>query len=328
MSTNSNGEATAPSPTRRRTLVVPEILTVLAIVLTLTAFCGRWGWLWELSTHFRVQYFWTLTIASALLALSRRPLWASAAGLFAAVNLTLIVPLYIPPDAPKGTGAPARALSLNVYWYNNQYSTVLRWIRQEKPDFFLLLEVTPGWIGALEELKEEYPYYRESPKRSPGGIAFYSRVPAANLDLRYVVGMPTVVAHLAPPSGPYTVIGVHPSSPKSAQTFARRNRELARLAELAVLERGPLVVMGDLNCTSWSPDFQDLVEETGLVDSRLGFGVQATWPGLPLPLRIPIDHCLVSRDVAVKGRRVGPEVGSDHRGIVMDLEIMMNTSAE
>src|SRR5262249_10954958 len=100
-----------------------------------------------------------------------------------------------------------------------------------------------------------------------------------------------------------------------------RNRELAALAQLASRTPAPLVLMGDLNTTSWSPYFQDLVRDSGLVDSRRGFGVCATWPALPMPARIPIDHCLVSPDITVLNRRVGPEVGSDHRGILIDLAL-------
>jgi endonuclease/exonuclease/phosphatase (EEP) superfamily protein YafD len=319
---STNSETQTPAPTRWRTWAVPECVTVLGAALTAAAYGGRWGWLWELTTHFRVQYFWALTIAAMVLAVCRRPLWTTAAGVFAAMNLAVIAPLYFAPDVPTERGTPMRALSLNVYWHNNQFAKVLHWIRQEQPDFFLLLEVTPQWIGACEELEDDYPYHRAAAQLSPGGIAFYSRVPTASLDIRYVGGMPTVVAHMAPATGPFTVIGAHPSSPRSAAEFARRNREIDALTELAVFQRGPRVLIGDLNTTSWSPYFQDFLEATGLVDSRLGFGVEPTWPALPLPLRIPIDHCLVSRDVAVTGRRVGPAVGSDHRGVAIDLSIM------
>ena len=59
-----------------------------------------------------------------------------------------------------------------------------------------------------------------------------------------------------------------------------------------------------------------------LLPSRLGFGVQATWPSvyrIP-PMMIPIDHCLVSPDVRVVGRRVGPHIGSDHLPVIVELQ--------
>ena len=93
----------------------------------------------------------------------------------------------------------------------------------------------------------------------------------------------------------------------------------AAAIELARAAPNPVMVLGDLNATSWTPYFAELILAGGLSDSRRGFGVASTWPGfMPLPLRIPIDHCLVSREIGVRERRVGQPVGSDHRPIVVD----------
>jgi len=102
-----------------------------------------------------------------------------------------------------------------------------------------------------------------------------------------------------------------------AQVRDRQLREVGRIA--AELPR-PLILLGDLNITSWSPHFQDLLESSGLRDSRLGWGIQPTWPANPWLLRIPIDHALVSRDVRVIARRTGPAIYSDHRPIVLDFQ--------
>lgn len=45
--------------------------------------------------------------------------------------------------------------------------------------------------------------------------------------------------------------------------------------------------------------------------------------GCPIPL-IPIDHFLLSPDVKVVSREVGPEVGSDHRPVTIDVDIEGN----
>ena len=58
-----------------------------------------------------------------------------------------------------------------------------------------------------------------------------------------------------------------------------------------------------------------------LHDSRLGCGIQPTWPaGRPL-LWAPIDHCLVSKHVIVHSRRVSGNIGSDHYPVVIDFSI-------
>ena len=80
------------------------------------------------------------------------------------------------------------------------------------------------------------------------------------------------------------------------------------------------MLVGDLNCTSWTPAFAELERISGLRDSRKGFGVQPTWPSNLPGLRIPIDHFLVSPSLAVRNRFVGPAVGSDHFPVVIELE--------
>jgi endonuclease/exonuclease/phosphatase (EEP) superfamily protein YafD len=82
--------------------------------------------------------------------------------------------------------------------------------------------------------------------------------------------------------------------------------------------QGARILAGDLNVTSWSPFFKDWLRESGLHDSRLGFGVQATWPTTSPLFLIPLDHVLVSPDIQVMQRQVGADVGSDHRPVLID----------
>jgi endonuclease/exonuclease/phosphatase (EEP) superfamily protein YafD len=76
-----------------------------------------------------------------------------------------------------------------------------------------------------------------------------------------------------------------------------------------------------LNLTPWSPWWDALLEAGQLIDSRKGFGVHATWPANVWALMIPIDHVLVSQEVRVRRRRLGPALGSDHRPVVVDFEL-------
>ena len=69
---------------------------------------------------------------------------------------------------------------------------------------------------------------------------------------------------------------------------------------------GTVVMAGDLNVTPWSPHFQSALERGGLVDSRLGFGLQPTWPSFLPGMRIPIDHVLSTPDVTIHRVERGP----------------------
>jgi endonuclease/exonuclease/phosphatase (EEP) superfamily protein YafD len=100
-----------------------------------------------------------------------------------------------------------------------------------------------------------------------------------------------------------------------------QERQLAAVAERVRSVEEPLVVMGDFNTTPWSRLFAGLVGRTGLCDSRAGFGIQASFPSDMPVVRIPIDHLLASCSIGVRARRIGPQVGSDHLPVIVDLTI-------
>jgi endonuclease/exonuclease/phosphatase (EEP) superfamily protein YafD len=300
------------------------VVLVVAGAGTLLGFAARYGWRLELASHFRVQYLWALAAAAFVLALVRWRKAAAAAIVLAAVNLVLILPLYHGGAREPTPGQPLRAMSFNVHYLNEDYGSTLELIVTEQPDFFLLVEITDGWADALHFLKPDYPHKHELTSELSGGLGFYSKFPIVDLKVHQVPGvcLPTIVAVLDTPQGRLTVVGTHPASPQSPRHFELRNSQLAELAQLAQTIEGPVLLLGDLNCTSWSPFFQELLEASELRDSRRGFGVGASWPWFPLAvMRIPIDHCLVSADIAVSDRWVGPAVGSDHRPIVIEFSL-------
>lgn len=306
---------------RRGLLAVAIFLLLTAGAATLAGFNGRQGWRWELLCHFRVQYFWGLAASFAMFAFLRHWFLAATAAVLAAANLALIVPLYFGPSDSPPAGSRVRVLSLNVHFLNRDFERTLALIRNERPDVVFLMEFTPAWAEAMQVLKADYPYSHEIPRHSPAGVALFSRHEITDLEVHELhdVRLPTLIAGITTPQGRLTLVGTHPSSPGSAKHFDARNRQLAEVAKLAAERSGPVVLIGDLNTTGWSPYFHDLLQVSQLRDSRLGYGVEPTWPWFPLPLRIPIDHCLVSREISVADRRVGPAVGSDHRPLVLDL---------
>ena len=54
--------------------------------------------------------------------------------------------------------------------------------------------------------------------------------------------------------------------------------------------------------TPWSSAFRDITSRSGLTDSALGHGIQTTWNARSLVMRIPIDHVLIPKSIAVNRR--------------------------
>jgi endonuclease/exonuclease/phosphatase family metal-dependent hydrolase len=124
------------------------------------------------------------------------------------------------------------------------------------------------------------------------------------------------------------LFGAHPMRPGTPSRMEARAAAFAALAAAARGERHA-IVMGDLNATVYSPALADLLETADLADSRRGFGRQGSWiasypilgrvvaPGV----RLDLDHVLVGKGFAVVGRRLGPDLGSDHIPVAADLAL-------
>ena len=282
-------------------------------------------WLLDLTTHFAMPCALALAAATLLFLLIGRKFAALVMLVGAALCGVRLAPLYLPP-APA-TAAAAGATSLRVVVANagvgNPTPDRLReWIEQEQPDVFAVLEYSPLHQRALEPLRARYPHAIEAVQDDPFGIALFSRLPLLE-QKRATLGSPVAQAALAVIEVGGVRVGVavaHPLPPISEDYADARNRGLEQLAlELARLPRSR-IVLGDLNATRWSAAFGRLLADAGLRDGCEGFGFQGSWhAALPAMLRIPIDHVLVSDDLVVTRRELGPDVGSDHLPVVAEI---------
>ena len=81
----------------------------------------------------------------------------------------------------------------------------------------------------------------------------------------------------------------------------------------------PTIVCGDLNCSPWSPFYRDMIKVAGLKNAAEGHCLWPTWTAFSIFLGLPIDHVLVNSKIQVLDHRVGRNVGSDHRGLTVDV---------
>lgn len=294
---------------------------LLAAGVSLAGFAGRFGWLFELASHFRAQYCLILLTLAASLSRRRRAIAVGFAAV-AALNLFPILPLYRTPAALAA--APAvRLLSLNLNYVNTAHRQVIELLTESEPDVIVLQEFTTRWEQALQGALARYPYRLTAPREDPFGIALFSRLPLQEPAILYLgaAGLPSVSAVVDAHGRIFTLLGTHPLPPYTPARARLRDQQLAAAAAWLRARRPPVVLAGDLNMTPWSPAFQRLLRETGLHNSAVGWGIQPSWPaGLPL-LGIPIDHCLHSPAIVIHQRRLGPAVGSDHYPLLVDFAL-------
>lgn len=285
---------------------------------------GRWNYWCDLASHFHCQYAVVMLVLGVTLAVTRTRLGLVAAAIGGAL-LGALIP-YL-PEHPVTTSAtashPLRVVSLNVLFDNRQYQRVIGYLRQQNPDVIVLIEVTPRWLRAMDSAMHDYPYrYRD---RQPHfiGIAIYSKQPLRSK--RTLAAAEAYACRVEiPGDDPLRLIAVHTPAPMTRTHWMKRNllfRELG--AEVAGSGEQPrTILIGDLNCTPWSPWFKWLLRESGLRDSAIARGLWPTWYAFPTWLTsIPIDHALVGAQVEVLRREIGPDLGSDHRPLTVDLRL-------
>lgn len=298
-----------------------RVLTLLVIAVTVGGFFARYHWRLDLMTHFPVQLAVGALFPFALLVCLRKWSFAMLAGATLVVNGLSLIPFVWPVSVSESTGPTLRVVSSNVYTGNPDTDSVMKFIRDTDPDIIVVMEIDDRWREAIRELEADYPHNVLRPRADNFGIGMLSRIPIRSFRVEALdqAMLPTIVAEAEFNGGPLHIIGTHPLPPMSERNSDLRNEHLEALANRVVEIDGPVIVVGDLNTTSWSPYFRNLIQRSGLRDSRKGRGIQATWPGPNWLFQIPIDHALVTDDLVVTDRYVGPDVGSDHRPIVVEV---------
>ena len=297
---------------------------ILATLPTVATLGARHWWVLDLTSHFRLQYLIGLSVLALLLGMGRR--WGALAVVSAALllNTAVVLPLYASAKPVAVAGEPTvRLLLSNVLTGNDQFAKVRDLIRAADPDLVALQEVDLRWETALAELADRYPHRVAQPRGDNFGIMLLSKLPLEDrqvLDLADI-GVPSIWVRFRLAGQPVRLLTSHPIPPSSAAGTACRNRQLAAVAATLRAEAGPRILIGDLNTSPWSPVFRQVCAAAGLRDSAQGWGIQPTWPTMSVWFRVPIDHCLVSPELIVRDRVVGPDVGSDHFPLLVTLAL-------
>jgi endonuclease/exonuclease/phosphatase (EEP) superfamily protein YafD len=306
-----------------------QVSTMLLGLATVLGFFGSFWWLFDLAAHFRFQYLGALLLLFVVSLILRRRKLALLCAVFGLINAAVILPLWQPDkSAIPSAGQRLRVLTFNVHTANGNKTGVLEVIRAAKADVVALQEVDGEWMDALKLLRAEFPFIVEEPREDNFGICVFSRLPITGSNVFHWGGaeVPSISCQVRVEDQTVTVIATHPLPPVGRERSVFRDEQLGLLARHVAGLSGPVIVMGDLNTTPWGVSFRGLLAESGLRDSSRGHGWQPTWPAFMQLLFIPLDHVLVSPNIAVISRSVGKNAGSDHRPVMADLLVPGRTT--
>ncbi len=305
-----------------------QALSALLGVATIIGFLAKCAWMFDLFSHFRVQYLVLATLFTIIFIIIKKNHWVALSALIVMINFALIYPLYIPNTQPNDAQGPEiTLLQVNTLATNTEYQKVQDLIQRTDPDIITVQEMNNAWQQGVGPVLEGYPY-RDSQTYTFAtghvfGPAIFSRLPLKNIQKQHIgeIPAPIIIAQLESET-PVTIMSVHPMAPEFPSWWRNRNSQLKQLEHIANNTQGEIIMAGDFNSTSWSWNFQQLLKNTNLRDSRKGFGIQSTWLAGPLsPFRIPIDHILVTENIEVQERYIEKQVGSDHRPVVIKLQL-------
>lgn len=285
--------------------------------LTLMGFFGRFGWLFDLASYFRMQYFLIQFLCAIFFVFLGRWEAFTAALVLIGLNFILIVPFYVhsfdkPVKTETGFGK-VKILSLNVNTAIKDYQRLLDYIRKTDPDILALDEINKTWFDTLSKDLIGYKFARFSDCGECDGIGVLSkRIPSQDRTEYYSgVKIPAMKLVFKNSSQDFALMFTHSICPDKAAYFDQRNRHLSELAVSLKHVGRDFVLIGDLNTGPWSCYYEKFLAQTGLRDGRLGFGALATWRA-NFFLSAMIDQCLVGEGVVILNYIVGPDIGSDH----------------
>lgn len=275
----------------------------LFLLMALRAFMWQWAMVF---------------LAIAVFAIPTRRYWSGGAALMVALLLSF-PPQRTEQATPSGNGRElVRVAQMNVFQPNDDHAEVIAAALATDADVISFQEVSPTWAAALQQgLGAQYPFHRIVPGNNCYGIALFSRVPFQRVEVLPLVRRSMLCAEVATPDGLVRLLSVHATSPGSYTHFRERNDQLDQLAALVNESPMPVVLFGDLNTVSWDHALVRLCERTGLREQQ--GRAKATWPSFGGVALIPLDHILVTEQLAVTGFRQFTISGSDHRGVAASI---------
>ena len=212
-------------------------------------------------------------------------------------------------------------LMANVLISNRNAHKIRNLIASENPDVVLLVETDKWWIDEMASLEKNYPYSITYPMDNTFGISLYSKLKLVEPEIKFLIDnqIPSIHTWIeASPGRLLKFYGVHPQAPlpgfsqDNDDEVENRDLELLLVGKDAKKQKGPVIVLGDLNDVAWSRLTSAFQKMGRLLDPRKGRGMYNTFHADYFFLRFPIDHIFHTRHFkVVKLKRLG-HIDSDH----------------
>ena len=310
--------------------------------LAVLALAGGWWPVLDFYGQLQTQVL-VLAVAIMLVAVSLQRWWPffGCLACTAALGWSLY-PYLAPPrriDPVVETGTPVRIAWANLRNWITGGPALMRLLDGETPDIAVLTELSEHHrVAAMTA--PGYVFRTNFPAGSAFDLLLLSRIRPTEVRFDYAFGAdyPVMEARFCAIEGSsvcLAIIAVHaprPPLPDAAlgEPADLRNGLLMLAASTArrrLAAHDHVLLIGDFNATPYSSIFRDVRAYSGLADSTV---MPAEKPERPLPtwlstwsgVGLPIDNALISPGLRVVERRLGPNIQSDHRPLVLHLRLL------
>lgn len=294
---------------------------LVGLLGSVAGFFGRYAWWLDIGSHFRVQYTILFALLAACYLVGRKRGLALFWLLLAVINFMPVAAYRFPSRAYDQVPGPSLKVALiNVNTQMGRPDEVVLFLNREAPDVVILEEINDEWMRRLSPTLGGYPDRVVKTREDNFGIGVFARSGILSTQVVYfgTADVPSIVATMELNGQAFTLVATHPLPPGGAEYSRLRNEQLEHVADFVNTNNGPLILLGDLNISPWSPLYRDFIRRSGLVNSSQGRAIHPSWPSFSPLFLIPIDHCLHNAGIAIKAERVGKPIGSDHLPVIVE----------
>lgn len=293
-----------------------------ATLATVLGLLGATWWPLDVLADWRLPLIVILVAAAVVTGFGYSRVSAAIFVAAAILNVVLIAPMYIEEQPHPSSDERIRVVSLDIGKAPDVRLAVLEWVNTVEADIVVLVRADGTWSRAIDQLN--MPYRVVNDPGLNGGILVLARNGFPVTVSENPVGFEGVDAVITTNLGDQelTILGLSVDRPVSAREADDRVRRFDTVSANVRKMQGPVVILGNLEASRWSHAFKTLAN--GLTNSEDGYGYTATYAVLGWPLidgyaGIPVDHVLYRGPVTVTLRKVGPDLGVDHRPLLVHL---------
>ena len=305
---------------------------LLAVVGVVTAAGGMAMYATDLVANWALQIVVAGGVAGLLMCVVKLRGAGVAVLLVSGLLAAMVMPSYRgAEEAGAAGGEVLRVVSYNTR-YRSKAENFVEWVLEEEPHLIVLLEAPGAGLEREPRLRERYEVLIEPVPGMQWPVHVLSRIGgevvgmrersreffqsfSARRNVRFAWGGSEVL-----------LTAVHFASPRSVATWRQALGEVERDSTvigdyLASHPGSSVVVMSDVNSTPTAAVHRRFERMSGLRGWAEMFS--GTWPAwLPRFAGVAIDRAWTSEGLRVVRMEVGPRDDSDHRPILVDIEVV------